>query len=116
MLQYKANLGVVTNRYGEFERRVLEMFTVAEAEPSSDLILELPGGRDLDLWYLLRDGLFRKLSQQEMFRRSGGGVVISGIAAKEGFRLTELGVEFVRNLRAARPVDESAEPEPETDA
>src|SRR4051794_20813860 len=50
MLQYKANLGVLSNRYGDFERRILEMFTVANEEPSTALVLTLPGGRDLDLW------------------------------------------------------------------
>jgi hypothetical protein len=46
-----------------------------------------------------------KLSHQEMCKHSGGGIVISGIPAKEGYQLTELGVEFVRNLRAAQPVE-----------
>jgi hypothetical protein len=59
MLQYTANLAVVDHRYGEFERRVPDLFTVAQEGPPTALVLTLPGGRDLDLWYLLRDGLIR---------------------------------------------------------
>lgn len=105
MLQYKANLGVVNGRYGDFERRVLEYFSLASEEPSTLLILTLPGGRDLDLWYLLRDGLLQKIPQDEMLRLSGGGLVIAGTPAREGYRLTEAGVEFVTRLRKAEPIE-----------
>lgn len=105
MLQYKANLSVLSNRYGEFERRVLEMFTVAKEPPTEALVLTLPWGRDLDLWYLLRDGLMRKLSEQEASQHIGGTVAIFGQPTQEAYRLTALGVAFVRALRDAQPVD-----------
>lgn len=105
ILQYKANLGVLSNRYGDYERRILEVFTLSEQDPTVKAILSLPGGRDLDLWYLIKDGLLEKVPQEEMFRASGGGIVISGIPSKEGYRLTELGVAFVLKLKAAESVE-----------
>ena len=52
MLQYKANLSVLSGRYGEVERRVLHHFA---ANPKSDSIY-LPKGWDILLMYLLDDG------------------------------------------------------------
>lgn len=105
MVQYKANLGVLSSRYGEFERRFLEMISTANAEPGTDLLIVLPFGRDIDLWYLLRDGLIVKVPQHEVTASMGGGVTMMGQPSHEGFRLTETGVAFVKNLVAAEPVD-----------
>lgn len=100
MQQYKANLGVLANRYGDFERRVLELFATS-GEGDGDTV-DLPGGRDIDLWYLLRDGVVRKVPAPSM---QGGGVFIAGQAAREGFQLTEHGKTLVAALREARPVE-----------
>jgi hypothetical protein len=52
MLQYKANLSVLSGRYGEVERRVLHHFA---AHPDYESIY-LPKGWEILLMYLLGDG------------------------------------------------------------
>jgi len=51
--QYKLNLNIINNKYGDFERRVLEFF----AENTQENQLLLPGGLDIMLMYLLKDNL-----------------------------------------------------------
>jgi hypothetical protein len=53
---YKANLGLVSGRYGEVERRLLEALAL---EPTVTRI-RLPGGLGFQLMYLLRDGLIAR--------------------------------------------------------
>lgn len=52
MCQYKANLGLLTSRYGEVERRVIEYF----AENPNESTVHLPGGMQLLVRYLSKDG------------------------------------------------------------
>ncbi|UOZ09586.1 HNH endonuclease [Amycolatopsis sp. WQ 127309] len=92
---YKANLSVLNNRYGDLEKRVLELFSMS---PDAD-ILELQGGLDLQLWYLLRDEMLEKVN------RGGGMISIMGIPARESYKITGKGREFVSKWMAARPVD-----------
>ncbi|WP_410668455.1 HNH endonuclease [Amycolatopsis sp. cmx-4-68] len=92
---YKANLSVLNNRYGDLEKRVLDLFA---ASPEAGFI-ELQGGLDLHLWYLLKDGLLQKIN------RGGGNIVIMGIPALETYQLTARGREFVSKWMSARPVD-----------
>ncbi len=53
MRQYKANLSVINQRYGDLEKRVLEYFA---EHPNEDYIW-LPSSLEILLWYLLKDGL-----------------------------------------------------------
>jgi hypothetical protein len=53
MAQYKTNLAVLNGRYIDFERRILEYF----AQNSDECMIRLPGGMDLTVMYLVRDGL-----------------------------------------------------------
>ncbi|MCW2751953.1 MAG: endonuclease [Aeromicrobium sp.] len=100
MHQYKVNLGVIGNRYGEFERRILELF-VTSGDGTADVV-ELAGGRDIDLWYLLRDGMLIKIPAPSS---GGGGVTIMGIEAREAFRLTDKGRLLVGAVRDAHPIE-----------
>lgn len=84
MRQYKLNLGVVMNRYGELERRVLEAF----ADNPAARAIVLPGGFDLLVAYLVRDGLLVKTGQHS-------GVVLSGIPSAEQWAITDQGREFI---------------------
>jgi 5-methylcytosine-specific restriction endonuclease McrA len=89
MLMYKRNLGLLTRRYGEAERRLLEMFVQA---PPGSVGARFDRAMDFELMYLLRDGLLEKVQQQ-------GGVLISGVRhGPEEYVLTEQGVEFVNHL------------------
>ena len=53
MRQYKANLYVMSSRYSDLERRVIEFFV---DNPQYDTIF-LAGGLELLLGYLVKDGL-----------------------------------------------------------
>lgn len=92
MRQYKANLAVLNNRYGELERRVLEAF---RAHPTAEI--PLPGGMEILLMYLLGDGLIVEVPR--------GGVFISGKPAHQHFRLTPRGTEFVERWVSARDLE-----------
>ncbi len=94
--QFKANLSVVMQRYGDLERRVLELFA---QNPSAGKI-ELPGGQGLLLSYLLRDGLLVQLPPE------GGQVVIMGLPAVELYGLTPAGRDFVNRWVTARDLEQ----------
>lgn len=53
MRQYKTNLAIVNSRYIDFERRILEYFS----QNPDESMVRLPGGMELSVMYLLRDGL-----------------------------------------------------------
>jgi hypothetical protein len=102
MKGYKANLGVISGRYGELERRILDQLAITRATR-----IRLPGGWDIPLWYLLRDGLLAKVS-------GGGGVFINGLSATDDYIVTPVGQDFIRRWVDAAPV--SAEVEEDTPA
>jgi hypothetical protein len=100
MLQYKANLSVLNSRYGDMERRVLEYFA---AEPESEVI-QIPGGLQLLLQYLLEDGLLRVVSTQEMGR---GRVEIMGMLSHDYFAITPKGKDFIARWLQAKDLEET---------
>jgi hypothetical protein len=57
MRQYKANLSVVNSRYGDVEKRVLEFF----ADDPGNNAIQLPGGFNLLLRNLIKDGLLEEM-------------------------------------------------------
>jgi len=104
MLQYKANLALVTNRYGDLERRCLELAVLNNMKVGQ--ILDLPGGLDIQMWYLLRDGLMKKVASPNNTMVTSGptGVVMN---QREGYMLTEKGEVFLTRWRDARDLEES---------
>ena len=94
MRQYKANLSVVSSRYSDLERRVIEYFV---DNPRLDTIF-LPGGLELLLGYLMKDGLLEK--QFKLIPGIGGGSIFTN----DEYRLTDEGKEFVGHLRGNEPV------------
>lgn len=92
--QYKANLGIVNARYGDFERRILELFATSGGDA-----VKLLGGRDVDLWYLLKDGILTKMPTP------GGSVVVQGLPAAETYALTGHGRAFVRDWADAQDLE-----------
>jgi|ERR1022692_109825 hypothetical protein len=91
--QYKVNLGVVNSRYGDTERRVLEFF--ANNPLVNDIML--PGGLDILLLYLIKDGLLAKPPP-------AGGIYFGSVPMHQPYFLTEAGREFVSRWSAAQPV------------
>jgi hypothetical protein len=105
MRTYKANLGLVHSRYGDLEQRVLLAF--AEAPNASRITL--PGGLEILLSYLLRDGLLVKLGPSP-----GGNVVSMGVAQRTDYGLTQAGREFVDRYVGAELLEgDDVEEEPE---
>ncbi|MBA8812682.1 hypothetical protein [Frigoribacterium faeni] len=92
--QYKANLALLHGRYGEFERRLLEQF--AQTNSSS---VQLNTGRELDLYYLLRDGHLTA-------RADSGGMFIGGmpVAQLVTYSLTSSGQALVKRMKAGSPL------------
>src|SRR5260370_4370630 len=91
--QYKANLGVITSRYGDTERRALVCF----AENPGVNEISFPGGLDILLMYLIMDGLLIK-------RPLGAGVYFGSAPMHQGYLLTPEGRVFVSRWAAAQPV------------
>src|ERR1700761_5508529 len=56
MRGYKANLGIISGRYGEVERRILDML----ADNPGTVRFDLPGGWGLLVMYLIKDGLLAR--------------------------------------------------------
>jgi hypothetical protein len=95
--QYKINLGIVNSRYGDIERRVLEVF----AENRSVNEISLPGGLDILLLYLIKDGLLTKSPPT-------GGIYFGSVPMHQSYILTAAGREFVERWAAAQPVSGEA--------
>jgi len=94
MRQYKANLSVVSSRYSDLERRVIEFFV---DNPQRDTIF-LPGGLQLLLGYLVKDGLLE--IKPKLFPVIGGGSIFTN----DEYQLTDAGQEFVGHLRVNEPL------------
>ena len=97
MVQYKANLGLLNSRYGDLERRVLDYFAM---NPEADEV-QLPGGMQVLLMYLIQDGL---LEYGETFRSRGtsDGLFDFDIAVLQVYRMTASGRDFVKRWRTAK--------------
>ncbi len=93
MRQYKANLSVVSSRYSDLERRVIEFFV---DNPQHDTIF-LPGGLQLLLGYLVKDGLLEITAK--LFPAIGGSIFTN-----DEYHLTDAGQEFVGHLRGNEPL------------
>ncbi|WP_340378430.1 hypothetical protein U5640_27665 [Streptomyces sp. SS7] len=98
MKTYKANLSVISDRYGEMERRILGL--LAES-PQADRI-RLPGGWDIQLMYLIKDGLLSVI-------RGNGGISIAGLPMHQEFVVTPAGRAFVDRWVRAEPVENVAD-------
>jgi hypothetical protein len=99
MLQYKANLGVLNSRYGEYERRVLRVFGIEQRdidEFTDGPYFVLPRGRELDLWYLIQDRMIEPCAKNGRDRSDG---IIAGDVI---FQFTAEGRELIRRLRNAQ--------------
>lgn len=98
MKQYKANLGVISGRYGEMERRTLTMLAASPGVAD----FRLPFGWGISLMYLVLDGLLERVEEQSL-------ILIDGMPTSERFIVTEAGREFIRHWVDAEPVSPEAE-------
>ena len=100
MLQYKANLGLLNSRYGDFERRLLHLF----AKNPSTLVTMIPTGHGIHLMYLLEDG---HLVNTHRLRWTSNDLA-EGRLPMEEYALTETGRILVDRLTLGLPADGEA--------
>lgn len=94
MRQYKANLSVVSDRYNDLERRVIEYF----AERPDDNTIFLPGGLQLFFSYLVKDGLLEIMPK--LVPSLGGSIF-----THDEYHLTTAGRAFIEHLMANVPFE-----------
>ena len=100
MLAYKRNLALLTSRYSDFERRVLEHFVHNRTSQS----IRLPAGYEPLLGYLVRDGVLSKPMIDSRFGSiSTGGVAIAGF---EVYTLLDGGRDLVERYYHAQIIDD----------
>jgi hypothetical protein len=102
MRQYKANLGLLASRYGEVERRVIEYF----AENPNESVVHLPGGMQILVRYLVKDGY---LDVGEPYMASAvtqGGIQSMLVESLCPYVLTPTGRDFVTSWVEANPLDD----------
>jgi hypothetical protein len=97
---YKHNLGILNNRYGEFERRLFEVLA-----RSGDRVFVVGAGGDLLVANAVKDGFFEDKHVE------GIGL---GVVGSNGFRktfpmsftywVTDAGVEFVKRYAAGADI------------
>lgn len=92
--QYKANLSILNGRYIDFERRVLELF----AQQAKATIIKLPGGFDLLVFNLLKDGLLVETGNTE-------GKIIEGWPGAKDYAITAHGRQFIGRWLKAQELE-----------
>ena len=91
---YKNNLSILNSRYGDLERRVLQVF----AEEKSVDQIWLPGGIDIMLMYLLSDGMLSDTGQNS-------GVILAGVPSLKLYQITEKGRTFVQKWLSSEELE-----------
>jgi hypothetical protein len=94
MLIYKQNLALLNSRYGDIERRILQLFA---EKPKRDTIW-LPAGLKILILYLLQDGLFR-----ETGATAGGG--LGNVPSRREYAITATGRLFVSRWAEAQELE-----------
>jgi hypothetical protein len=101
MTMYKRNLGLLGSRYGEAERRLLDMF----AQNPSANVAAFSHPMDFEFMYLLRDELIRRVEMGTAIVHSGpSGTFRQGPVQ---YVLTDAGAQLLERLRRGAPVEES---------
>ncbi len=100
MRQYKANLGLLNSRYGDFERRVLHLFAVSPTVSAT----MIPTGHEIHLMYLLEDGHLTKTHRLQWTNDD----LTAGRLPMEEYALSETGRALVERLTLGQPADGDA--------
>lgn len=96
MRQYKANLGLLSGRYGPLELQALQWF----ADDTTRQEIDIPRGVDWAFGNLTRDGLAVVVDRPPTW-----GSVSDGSIGTVGLRLTDVGHDAVRKLLDAQPLE-----------
>ena len=106
MYMYKQNLTKLVGRYGDAERRLIDMFVLGEADDYElddgriiESAVKVDSIRDFDFYYLLRDGL--------VIRADVGPQVSVGDVplGPQLYQLTDTGRAYVDRIAAGRDAD-----------
>jgi HNH endonuclease len=90
---YKHNLGILNNRYGEFERRLFEILG-----KTNDRIFVLSMGGDLLVANAVKDGFFIDMNVESMNVNMSDGIGYSrNFSMILTYRVTDAGVEFIKS-------------------
>lgn len=100
VLQYKANLSVLNGRYGDLERRLMHLF--AESGAKAGTVVDLPGGLEFLLYYLMMDGLLERVEGRGAVMAGSGGVLTQ--VSPQRYRLTDAGEGFIQHWLGAEPL------------
>lgn len=93
---YKSNLAILTARYSDFERRILDEL----AQKPGESAIRLPVGYRSLLLYLIRDGLVTEPKVDTSIGHAySGNIPMMGI---EQYELTTSGREFLASYASAR--------------
>jgi len=98
---YKANLSKMSGRYGEIERRLLDFFI---QNPDDDSVY-LPGGMELFVMYLVRDGLISHDRGYSTPASSPSSPFTWQTVMGVKYILTDSGRETVARLSSGRELD-----------
>lgn len=82
---YKSNLSTLNSRYGDLEKRILSLFA---NNPQANEI-QLPGGQDILIMYLLEDGLLADTGKNS-------GAILAGVPSAKTYQITSKGKEFIK--------------------
>ncbi|MFI9393335.1 HNH endonuclease [Streptomyces bauhiniae] len=101
--QYKANLAVVNDRYGDLERRILEAYA---EDPDRGRSFVLHASSLLLVRYLERDGLIEQVATMTPSAVMDARVLGSfpGFEMYHMFMVTEAGAEMAARLRQGLPL------------
>ncbi len=97
MLIYKNNLSILNSKYGDLERRIIELFA---RDPYREDIWILDN-MEILIMYLLEDGLIEPTGVAEDIK--------AGSLSKKQFRLTDRGREFISRRHPPENPDPSAD-------
>ncbi len=95
--QYKLNLSLLNSRYSEFERRILELYGRRVLDGTHSAFITLPKHSELFVLHLVQDGLLTDVALFDHPDHAQLGLTVSGL-------------DYVRRMVGAKPVDVEAEP------
>lgn len=91
---YKHNLGILNNRYGEFERRLFEVLA-----RSNERVFVLGAAGDLLVANAVKDGLFEDKQVDGMkFTVNGSNGFSKSFPMDFTYWVTDRGVEFIKRF------------------
>jgi hypothetical protein len=98
MKMYKHNLGILNNRYGEFERRLFELLAI-----TNDRVFVVGPGGDLLVANAVKDGFFIDQHVKGMdFTITGSNGFQKAFPMQFTYLVSDAGVEFIRRYASGQ--------------